>query len=99
MDSTRAGDSLTPLADITNNINQGLMKHVSQLSIFLLAKSECVLVVLLGALDRNERRRQRYASMPKEQKDELNRKRRERRLENKRRANTTCDGSGTVYLK
>jgi hypothetical protein len=39
--------------------------------------------------------------MPKEQKDELNRKRRERRLENKRldNENTTCDGSGTVYLK
>jgi hypothetical protein len=39
--------------------------------------------------------------MPKEQKDELNRKRRERRLEIKRRANenTTSDGSGIVYLK
>jgi hypothetical protein len=38
-------------------------------------------------LDPNERRRQRdrerYASMPKEMKEELNRKRRERRMENK----------------
>jgi hypothetical protein len=38
--------------------------------------------------------------MPKEHKDELNRKRRERRLEKKGRANenTICHG-GTIYLK
>jgi hypothetical protein len=58
------------------------------------------LVVLPGVLDHNERRRQRYASMPKEHKDELNRKRRERRLEKKESTheNTICHG-GTIYLR
>jgi hypothetical protein len=58
------------------------------------------LVVLPGILDCNEQRRQRYASMPKEHRDKLNRKRRERRLEKKGRTNenTICHG-GTIYLK
>jgi hypothetical protein len=56
-----------------------------------------LVVLFLGVLDGRERRRQRdrehYASMSTEKKDELNRKRRERRMEQKR-----CDG-GTIYLK
>jgi hypothetical protein len=50
-----------------------------------------------GVEDANECRRQMYASMPKNKKDELNMKRRERRMENKGRVheNNTC-GEGTI---
>jgi hypothetical protein len=100
MDPLGVVDSPIPLADITNNINQGSMNQYYRIQNLVYVVGSicmCLVVLLLGVLDRRERRRQRdrerYASMSTEKKDELNRKSRERRMEQK-----ICDG-GIVYLK